>query len=163
MATQAEIFDLRLKINDPAGFIAFSSVANAAALPGVPSSQTCYLQEDTGEYKATEKTDGAIDSDYTVQTLQLSDAVLSALFDSYGEYGATCKALQRIIGQLGKAMSVKSLSGGADSTEYQSLSDMYNLYKVLLDICKDETKSNAGTNTGRMFSTYQPEIAGGNL
>jgi len=163
MATQAQIFDLRLKINDPAGFIAFDSVDDSASLPATPSSQTCYLQVDTGEYKATEKTSGATAADYTVETLQLSDTVLGALIDGYGEATAACKALKRIISQLGKGMTVKRLAGGADSTEYTSLKEMYDFYKVILDICSDEASSAAGTNTGRYFTSNQPEIAGGNL
>lgn len=163
MATQAQIFDLRLDIADPAGFIAFLEVANSAALPAVPASQTCYLQTDTGEYKSTEKTTGAVATDYDVESLRISDSKISTLIDDYGEDPARCRALKLIVAQLGNEMLIKKNDAGADSTEYTSLSELMSYYKDLLKICSDTTDSDSGNNTGRYFKSYQPHIAGGNI
>ena len=163
MATQEQIFSLRLKIADPPGFIGFMEVANAAALPATPASQTAYLQADTGEYKATDLTSGATPSDYEAQTLAISDAVLGGYIDSYGEDSAVCQAIKQIIANLGREMRIKKLDGGADSTEYQSLSDLMSYYKDLLSICSDNTAAGQNASTGRMFKTNTPEIAGGNI
>ena len=163
MATQTQIFDLRLKIADPPGFIAFVSVADSTALPSTPASQTAYKQLDTGEYKATEKTSGATATDYDVQELRISDTKLGTLIDTYGEDSAACRAIKNIIAQLGNEMMIKKNDAGADSTEYTSLKDMLSFYKDLLSICSETASSDAGTNTGRYFTTNIPYVAGGNL
>jgi len=163
MATEVQIFDLRLKIADPAGFIAFISVANAAALPATPASQTAYKQLDTGEYKSTTLTTGATSTDYTVEELRISDTKIGNLIDTYGEDSAVCRAIKNIIAQLGNEMMIKKNDAGADSTEYTSLKDMLDFYKNLLSICSETASSDAGTNTGRYFTTNIPDVAGGNL
>jgi hypothetical protein len=163
MATQDQIFDLRIKISDPPGFIAFSEVDDSASLPATPVSQTAYLQSDTGEYKSTEVTSDAEADDYEVETLSISDSVLSDLIDTYGEASAVCRSIKRIVAQLGNEMRIKKLDGGADSTEYQSLSDLVAYYSELLDIFSDEKASEENADTGRMFKTKAPLIGGGNL
>ena len=163
MATQTQIFDLRLKIADPPGFINFDSVADSASLPSTPASQTAYKQIDTGEYKSTEKTAGATATDYSVEELRISDTKLGTLIDTYGEDSAACRAIKIIIAQLGNEMMIKKNDAGADSTEYTSLKDMLDFYKNLLSICSETASSDAGTNSGRYFTTKIPDVAGGNL
>lgn len=158
MATQLEIFTVRLRVSDPAGFIAFEE---ATTLPSAPANQTAYLYD--GDYYATERTSGATLSDYEVQELRLSDSVIGGYIDNSGVQGAMCEAIKQLIANLGMEMRIKSLSGGADTTEYQSLSDLSSYYTDLLAICVDDKKEDAGNNTGRMFTTKAPEIAGGNL
>jgi hypothetical protein len=163
MATQDQIFDLRIKIADPPGFISFAEVSDSASLPESPVSQTAYLQADTGEYKSTEVTSAATADDYEVETLSISDAVLSDLIDTYGEASAVCRAIKRVVAQLGNEMRIKKLDGGADSTEYQSLADLVSYYNDLLDIFSDQKASEENADTGRMFKTKSPIIGGGNL
>lgn len=163
MATQAQIYDLRLKVADPPGFIAFISIADSSQLPATPASQTAYRQSDTGEYKATEKTFGAIAADYAVQELRISDSKISALIDAYGEDPAVCRVIKNIIAQLGNEMMVKKNDAGADSTEYTSLKDMLSFYKDLLSICESTVASNEGNNSGRFFTSKIPDVAGGNI
>lgn len=158
MATQDEIFTVRLRISDPAGFIAFSEVTS---LPSTPASQTAYLYD--GSYYATEKESSATISDYEIQTLRISDSVIEGYIDDSSVQGAMCESIKQLIAALGMEMRIKSLSGGADTTEYQSLSDLSTYYKDLLSICVDDKKEDAGNNTGRMFTTMAVEIGGGNL
>ena len=135
MATQVEIFNVRLRVSDPAGFI---SLVEASNLPATPASQTAYLYN--GAYYATEKTSGATISDYDIQELRLADSVIGGYIDDKGVHGAICSAIKQLIANLWMEMRIKSLSG-----------------------CVDNKREESGYNTGRMFTTKSVEIAGGNL
>lgn len=164
MVTQDQIFNLRLRIKDPQGFIQFLEVADKASLPASPASQTAYKVTADGNYYSTEKTLGAVEADYSTEELYISDTTLSLMIDTYGEDGATCKALQSIIASITYEMrGLKSNKAGADTTEYQGLKDILDAYKYLLDLCSDNKKSNENNNSGRYMSTCQPIIGGGNL
>lgn len=163
MADQSDIFEVRLKLSDPFGFIAFVEVDDADSLPASPASQTCYLQSDVGEYKSTDLTTNATSDDYDTEDLFISDDYLGTLIDDYGTYSATCKALKIAVARLGKEMLVKKNSAGADSTEYQELSAMVAYYQDLLELCSDDKKSANKNDSGRWHATKSQEIAGGNL
>lgn len=143
------ILDLRLLINDPAGFIAIKEVLT---LPTSPDEQTLYKVEDN---KYLDKNGERID-------LMLSDATLEALILKYG-IKAQCRAYTLIRQQLGSKLSITKLTAGADSTEFTSLVEMYNYYKSLETDCKESVKSERGNNSGRMGQAKQPTIAGGML
>ncbi len=158
MADQADIFTVRLKISDPGGYIA---LIEATSLPSAPAHQTAYLYD--GTYYATDKTSSATMSDYDPVDLRLSDSVIGGYIDDHGLNSAVCYCIKQLIAALGMEMRVKSLSGGTDTTEYQSLADMTDFYNDLLTIYSDIKDSEDGTDTGRMFKTRTPEIGGGNL
>ena len=163
MATTLQIFEVRLRISDPAGFISFIEVADTASLPTDPASQTAYLVTADGNYYSTEKTIGATPADYSIEELKVSDVRISAWIDAADVDTATCMALKAIISQIGQSMQIKRNDAGADSTEYQSLKDTYEYYKGLLLLCSEEKQSNNNNNSGRYSGTVQPEIGGGNL
>ena len=163
MAANDEIFEVRLRINDPPGFIDFEAVANSAALPSSPSPQTAYKLEDTGAYVSTDKTSGATESDYEIETLRISDVRISGWIDAGGIDYATCKALSNIIQQLGAELRIKKSNAGAEDLEWNSLKDTYEYYKGLYEQCKDNTQSNNNNSTGKWGGSKQPETAGGNI
>lgn len=163
MATTDQIFNVRLRISDPPGFIAFVEVATTGDLPAIPANQTAYLVTADGNYYSTTKTSGAVLSDYTIEELRVSDARIGAWIDSGGEDFATCQSLKAILAQIGPELGIKKNETGAESVEYQALLDVYNYYNGLLDLCKEEKRSNENNNSGRWGGSKQPEIAGGNL
>lgn len=163
MATFDEIKEVRLRIDDPSGFINLIEVANAAALPSSPESQTAYKLTDTGVYVATDKDPPVVSTDYETQELLVSDARISAWIDAEDVNYATCQALKNIVAKLGKRLRLVKNRAGAEETEYTSLKDTYDYYKGLLDLCESEKKSEDNNNSGRIGQMKQPEIAGGNL
>jgi hypothetical protein len=163
MATNEQIFDVRLRISDPPGFITFAEVATKTDLPATPASQTAYLVAADGNYYSTEKPSDAAPSDYSVEELLVSDARIGNWIDLSGEDSATCNSLKGIISQIGRSLQIKKNATGADSVEYQTLKDTYDYYKSMLALCSEEKKSNAGNNSGKWGQTVQPEIAGGNV
>ena len=163
MATNTEIFNVRLRISDPPGFIQFLEVANKAALPSDPEFQTAYLVVADSGYYATSKLTGAAEADYELQDLLVSDIRIGLWIDAYDEDTATCKALTAIVSQLGRQLQIKKIDAGADSTEFTSLLDTLNYYKDLLALCSEEKKSNNNNNSGKMGGSKAPVIGGGNL
>ncbi len=163
MATREQIFEIRLRISDPPGFISFLEIALLESLPAVPANQTCYYVDETLNYYSTEKTSGALPANYTVEALRVSDTRLSNWIDLYGLDGATCQAIKAIISQIGQELQIKKNATGADSVEYQALADTIAFYKDLLSLCSEQKKSNANNNSGKMGGSAAPVIAGGDL
>lgn len=167
MAEQDDIFEVRLRIKDPEGFIAFIAVDLLSELPispEKPASQTAYKVAEDGNYYEANKDAPTVVSDYSVLDLYLSDARIGAWIDSDGIDSATCKALDSIItGITFEMRSIKSNSAGADSTEYQNLKDVLESYKFLRDMCTENKQSNDNNNSGRYFKTERPTVAGGNI
>jgi len=167
MATQANIFLVRLRIKDPEGFIKLLEVATTSLLPvapAVPASQTAYLVTADGNYYSTDSTAPTLITQYSILKLYISDTTLGLMIDTYGVDGATCKALRSIIASISFEMrGLRGNSAGADKTEYQNLKDIIDVYKYLLSLCTDNKKSNDGNNSGRFLKSTHPTIAGDNL
>ena len=157
MATTEQIFDVRLRLSDPAGFIQFIE----SALPESPEPQTAYMV--SGVYYSTEKPSCALTEDYSIEDLRVSDIRISTWIDLNGSDYATCQSLKAFLPQIGKEMQLTKNSTGAESVEYQALKDTYYYYKDLLALCSEEKKSNDGNSSGRYLGSVQPEIGGGNL
>ena len=163
MATDDQIFDVRLRISDPPGFIRFITVADKASLPSEPKPQTAYKVTADGNYYSTEKTTGATADDYSIEDLRVSDDRISNWIDLGGEDYATCQSLKAILSQIGTELGIKKNETGAESVEYTTLKDTYEYYKDLLSQCNSEKQSNEGNSSGLYSRSKQPEIAGGNL
>ena len=143
------IFDVRLRISDPPGFI---SLESAVAFPASPANQTAYL----------------IGSDYystatVIETLRVSDVRIQAWITLVDEDYAVCQSIKAILPQLGAELGLVRSGTGAESTEYTTLIDTYNYYKSLLAELTEEKKSNDNNNSGRIGGSYAVEIGGGNL
>ena len=152
MATFAELKELRLKISDPSGVIDILSVANAAALPASPVRQTAYLEVDPGDYVL-------YDFDllqWNSLDLKVSDTRLTALIDLWGAADSIPKAIRAIMATLGQGMQIKRITSGADSTEYLTLKDAYEYYKMLIEQYREETAEEAGTSAGRYLRIRRP-------
>jgi hypothetical protein len=157
MAVFADISELRLRIKDPLGVIAFLSVADKAALYAVaaPARQTAYLQIDTGDYHIYEG--GA----WEPQDLLLSDMRLGLLIDLYGIAGAAPRAIKEIKAELGRRLYVAQISDGAGSTIYQNLTTMRAFYDDLIATFEQAAEKDAGTSCGRYLRIRHPHIGGG--
>jgi len=163
MTEWESIKDIRLKIDDPQGFINLETVSTPSLLPANPIGQTAYRVESTGGYYETSKKSGAISSDYTYIDIQISDAQLLAIISDLGQNKAVCRAINRIAAKLGSQLGIVRTQDGAESTQYLALLDAYKYYKALAADCAEAINSDAGNNSGRAGLSSQPEIGGGNL
>lgn len=159
MATWEDIKEARLRLRDPSGVIDLSHVADDAARPSSPARQTAYRSDDSGTYAVYDFTL----SSWTIVTLNVSDTRLSNLIDLYGINGAISKAVFFIIAGLYDQMQIVRLDSGAESTQYQTLSDMLAFYKSLKDQFKEDAAEESGLNTGRQYKVTPPSIGGGML
>ena len=163
MGTFSQIKEVRLRVDDPAGFQDILEVASSANLPAVPAPYTVYKLTDTGAYMSTDLESGAAASDYSRHDLRVSDARISAWIDAYSVDQAECKALAAIATRLGSEVKLKRVSGGAETTEWTALIELYNYYKELSQECKERYQVSQGNSTGRYVSTDYTVIAGGDL
>lgn len=159
MATFDKIKEVRIRIDDPYGVIEIESVATIEDLPEAPGPYTIYKVESSGAYVT--KYEGA--DSYTTLTLYLSDYRLEQWIDTNGLDYAECRGLQAIAAKVGAEVRIKRIQAGAESTEYQSIMDLYRYYKSVAEDCEKRRSKDSGVNSGRYGSTTQPEIAGGNL
>ena len=145
MDTQ-KIISLRIKIKDPHGFPKIVS----SDVPDEPDELTCYRTGDDQYYN----------SDHERQHLYLSDSTLDAMITAYGD-DAECRCYFEIAKNLGAEMRIKRLTTGTETTEWQTLVDLYNYYRALSDACKAQVKSDSGNDTGRVGESKAPTICGG--
>lgn len=158
MFTVDDIIQLRLEISDPADVISIVALLDKTELPAIPEPQTAYRVD--GVYYSTDKTEDATEADYEPLELQISDTMLYRLLEIGN---APCRALTMISRRLGGSLRIVRSQSGAESTEYARAYDLYLYYKALADDCKEQAKSDAGTNTGRYGLTAGVYIAGGDL
>lgn len=145
-----QIIELRLRIADPHGYI---NIVSVDELPDNPSEQTAYrIEEDTYIDNAGQEID-----------LYVSDSRLWAWIETYGLADSECVAYRAISARLGGTMRVKRLSAGTETTEWQSILELYNYYKKLSDDCSARVSKDAGTNTGRFGSSKPVNIGGGDI
>ncbi len=160
MATNAQIFEVRLAVKDPLGYIAIVEVANATALPSSPIAQTLYYVVAIKEYQAYE--DGA----WTRQDVAISNDRISALYDLYADINKVAQKLVNDLliyyGQIA-AMGYKSTSNGSESFDKQTLSDIISFYKALRDSFKEESAETNGSSTGYYAVTKKPNVGGMDL
>jgi hypothetical protein len=161
MATFTDLANVRLILNDPAGFTGFAQVANAAALPATPLAQTAYNLLDTGAYVYTEKASAATLADYTPLEYRVSDARLSAWFDAGSEANAVRRGFAAIMQRLGAERLMEENGDGAEKTKFTKLTDLMAYYKQLLADYEDSISEVAMVNTGRYGAMKHPTIAGG--
>lgn len=159
MATFDQIKQVRLKINDPAGFIDLESVGS---LPSAAIPQTAYKLTTTGTYHGTDSVTPLTD-DWFLLDLSVSDALISAAIDTDGVLYATCEALRLIIGQLGQKILVKKSDTGAESTEWTGLSDLMKYYQSMLADCVDQYNKSRAVAGSRWGGSQGAELYGGNV
>lgn len=141
------IIKLRLKIKDPSGY---PKIAVVDEFPSKPDELTIYR---VGE-------DEYYNSDKERLSLHLSDETLEEMIGKYGKY-AECRCYNEIAKNLGHEMRISRLTTGAESTEWQSLADLYRFYKDLSDECSRRLAEEEGGGTGLMGRSRQPKITGG--
>ena len=145
MDTQ-KIISLRLKIKDPHGFPKIVE----SEVPATPDELTCYRTGDDAYYN----------SDNERLRLYISDETLDAMITAYGD-GAECRCYMQIASSLGSEMRIKRLTTGTETTEWQTLVELYNYYKALSNDCKAQHKADNGQDTGRVGESKTPTICGG--
>lgn len=163
MANFNDIKEVRLRIDDPSGFQDILEVASASALPATPAPYTAYKLTDTGAYVATDVHFGATEDDYERLAIRVSDSRISGWIDSLSINEAECKALAAIATRLGSELKLKRVEGGAESTEFVALREIFAYYRDLARECKERNRESTGNSTGRYGQSDQPEIAGGEL
>lgn len=156
MASNADIFEARLRLHDPAGPIRFVAVDSQADIPETPAFQTGYLAEDTGYYYLWDDVANASE-------LMISDARLGALIDSFGVDKAVCRAVSDLMFSIGREMTIQRESTGAESTEFVSLRDHMAYLRDLRKQCDEDASADASADTGQWSASARPEIAGGDL
>jgi len=157
------IFDVRLRVSDPSGFINFIEVADTASLPAAPASQTAYKVTADGNYYATDVLTGAVLADYEIQDLFVSDARIQNWIDLSGEDYATCQSIDAIKPQLLAKMQLVRNGTGAELAQYQTLKGTYDYLKELSTECNEDKKTNDGNSTGKMGGSKAPTIGGGDI
>lgn len=156
MATNAQIFDMRLSLKDPIGFIAVVEVANAAALPTTPLAQTLYFVADVSEYHAYE------DSAWSRQDVEMSNERMGTFIDLYGVTKARYYVVKEYVRSLGKKLWIAQNNNGSESFVYQNLTTMRSFYEKMLEELNEDVVTEEGTSTGRYFKT-KPRCIGGML
>ncbi len=163
MATRQEIENMRITLYDPPGVLDIQTVADEAALPTDAETQTAYFDVARGKYWVAG--DGA--KKYEIAELQVSDNEIETNIDDLGVGAAKCELLSLMTRGLGHKMLVVKEQVGTDSTQMQSLKDMYAYYKGMSEDCSRKLKSAeeapATSSSGRYIITDDPIIAGGNL
>ena len=152
MATFTELKEVRLRIDDPAGFI---DLLDVTSLPDTPIHQTAYRHN--GVYKYHDGTE------WVILDVYLSDTRLGVWYDAEGEDYTCVKALKQIIAKLGKEMRLKRSDTGAESTEWTGLRDLLAYYEKLLAEFQEDYEESTSTAGPRWGGSSAPEIAGGNL
>lgn len=157
MATEVwdDLVTARLKLSDPnEDIIDIVSVDTYSDFPTSPASQTAYRAEDTGIYYIYS------DSAYTAVDLLISDDRLNTLIDSYGVNLAVVKSITIILASLYRRRPAVRTTSGADSTQYQTLSDLIALYKELQTQYTEENATDDSVNTGRVLYTNAQKVGG---
>jgi hypothetical protein len=155
MSTWEQIAEVRTRINDPEGVVNLVQVDTVADLPATPVPYTYYNVKSTGAYVTKE--DG--ETEYSTLPIRISDARIESWIDAGGVDYAECMSYGAIASRIGNEMMLKKAQVGAESTEYQSLNDVYRYYKAVSEDCNKRRSATAG----RYVNTVDPEIAGGNL
>lgn len=145
MDTQ-KIISLRLKIKDPHGFPKIIE----GAVPASPDELTCYRVAEDEYYN----------SESERLSLYLSDATLDAMITAHGD-DAECRCYFEIAKNLGAEMRIKRLTTGTETSEWNTLVELYNYYKALSNDCKAQVKADNGQDTGRVGESKAPTICGG--
>jgi hypothetical protein len=163
MATTTQIRNLRIDISDPPDIISILAVATEADLPSDPKPQTAYYITDKEVYVTTEKTVGAISSDYITAELFLSDSKIGSLIDADGYDKALYKAVRLISSKLGSKLLIVKNQNGAEAVEYLKLLDLYKYYKGLVKDFKTDDYDKTSNDTGKIGRSSYTQISGGNL
>jgi hypothetical protein len=163
MTTLAQIFNLRITINDPPDIIQILSVNDFTDLPASPKSQTAYYVKNDAAYLISNVLTGATLDNYEIQSLFLSNSVISNLIDIHGFNKAVYKAILLIMPKLANKLLMVRNTNGAESIEYISLLNLQSYYKKLMADFKDDAMEKSNNNTGRTMQMKTPAIAGGNL
>jgi hypothetical protein len=160
MATFAQIKEVRLKTDDPSGFI---NLLEVSSLPSAPANQTAYKLTSAGTYHATDVA-APLAADWETLDLFVSDTRIGEWIDTDGVLYATCQSVKQIIVKLGQSMKLKRSDSGAESTEWTALNDAYAFYKGLLATCTDEYNKSKSVAAGRWGgSRSNPDLYGGNV
>lgn len=154
MATQDQVFAVRLQTKDPIGIIAIVSVSAVISLPAIPKPQTLYYVEDIQEYRVY---NGAT---WDNQEIKLADETYVAFIDGYGESQAVIRALKEIMRSLAQELYVAQHNSGAESVQFQNLTTMANFYKTIISMAESDEAKAEGVGGGRIFKTRKPTIGG---
>jgi hypothetical protein len=161
-ATFDDVKAVRLVINDPVGIVNVLQIADETHFPLSPVAQTAYQSIATGKFYITDKSSPAI-KDWVQPKLYLADITIASIWDNYGHDDTVYRCLRLILAKLGQEMRLSSISSGTESATYTSLRDLYDFYKNLITMFKEQEDENSNNTTGQYGTIKRPRIAGGNL
>jgi len=154
MATNAQIFEMRLSLKDPLGFISVVEVADAASRPESPAAQTLYFVADVSEYHSFEN------GDWVRQDVEMSNERMGTFIDLYGETKARYHIVKEFVRSLGQKLYLAQHNNGSESYVYQNLTTMRNFYEAMLDSLKEDVLEESGHSTGRYVKTKRQVVGG---
>jgi hypothetical protein len=157
MATNAQIFEMRLSLKEPNGFNTIVESANISALPVSPIAQTLYYVIDINEYREHES------GEWERQDVEMSNERMGIFIDLYGMTKAKLYIIKELVRSLGQKLYTAQYSNGSESTVFQNLTTMRNYYKDLMDDLKEDIAEESGSSTGFYASTKKPNIGGMDL
>jgi len=161
-ATFDDVRAVRLVINDPVGIVNIIQILNETYLPVNPIAQTAYQSLATGKFYITDKSSPVI-TDWAQPKLYLADITIASIWNNYGHDDTVYRCLRLILAKLGQEMRLSSISSGTESSSYTSLRDLYDFYKNLITMFKEQEDENSNNTTGQYGTIKRPRIAGGNL
>lgn len=154
MATNAQIFEMRLSLKDPAGFISIIEVADEAARPASPIAQTLYFITAINEYHAFEE------GEWARQDVEMGNDRVGLFIDLYGVAKARYYIVKEYIRSLGQKLYLAQHDNGSESFTFQSITAMLTFYKGILADLNEEIAIEAGANTGRYVRTKRQRVGG---
>ena len=158
MATQEQIFSLRIIINDPENIISFASYASEASFPVSNQSESIgYFAEDVEFYY---KWNGS--SYIKIEDFEFDDTILSIFIDEKENINyAACKAFTVLKSRAIKALTIKSDKTGQESTTFTLLKETVDVYSDLCNSYYNKYQDDIGNDSGKYISLCKPNISGG--
>lgn len=152
MATWTQIRLFRLKLNEPEGSVDIKTVTS---LPTNPAFKTVYYNSVDQVYYVHNGVS------YINADIRIIDELISSWIDEFGEARALVHGWKYLIAQIGAEMQVESDQSGADTVKFTSLQTMFNYYKGMIAQATADAEAVEEIQTGTMYQTADPEIAGG--
>jgi len=144
----SNIIALRIRVSDPSDYI---EIKDVDSVPSDADKMTAYR---TGENKY-------FDSEGNRISILLSDSMLNTMIEENGIDEAEVVAFQRIVSKIGVDMRIVKISHGTDSTQFQTLSELYSFYNNLAKDAKAMAVSKTKETIGKYVSLGKTEIYGG--
>jgi len=144
----SSIIELRIRVSDPSDYL---KIEDVSSIPSDADEMTAYR---TGENKY-------FDYNGIRVPLLLSDSTLDTMITERGIDKAEASAFQRIVSKIGTDMRLVKITHGTDSTQFQTLSELYSFYNNLAADAKERAEDKTNEKVGKYVQLATPKIYGG--